>query len=62
MAQGKRFSTEQIIANLRRLHLELAQGMSLALACKEARISERNSGTRADCLVPGSRACYSVGL
>jgi hypothetical protein len=62
MARGKRFSPEQIIAKLRQIEGQRAQGKSLALACKEAGISEQNSGTRADRLVPGSRACYSVSV
>ena len=32
---------------LRQIEVQLAQGMSLALACKEAGISEQNSGTSA---------------
>ena len=45
MARGKRFSAEQIIAKLPQIEVQLAQGKSLALACKEAGISEQNSGT-----------------
>jgi hypothetical protein len=47
MARGKRFSPEQIIAKLRQIEVQLAQGISLALACKEAGISEQNSGMSA---------------
>jgi hypothetical protein len=47
MAKGKRFSPEQIIAKLRRIEVQLAQGRSLAPACKEARLAEQNSGMRA---------------
>ena len=47
MARGKRFSPEQIIAMLRQLEVQLATGKSLALACKEAGISEQNSGMSA---------------
>ena len=42
MARGKRFSAEQIIAMLRQIEVQLAQGKSLALACKEAGISEQS--------------------
>jgi len=47
MARGTRFSPEQIIAKLRQIEGPLAQGKSLALACKEGGLSEQNSGTRA---------------
>jgi hypothetical protein len=43
----KRFSSEQIIAKLRQIEVQLAQGKSIALACKEAAISEQSSGTSA---------------
>ena len=43
MARGTRFSAEQIIAMLRQIEVQLATGKSLALACKEAGISEQNS-------------------
>jgi hypothetical protein len=43
----KRFSSEQIIAKLRQIEVQLAQGKSIALACKEAGISEKSSGTSA---------------
>ncbi len=42
MAKGKRFSAEQIIAKLRQIEVHLAQGKSLALASKEAGISEQS--------------------
>jgi putative transposase len=35
----KRFSSEQIIAKLRQIEVQLAQGKSIALACKEAAMS-----------------------
>ena len=41
----KRFSSEQIIAKLRQIEVQLAQGKSIALACKDAAVSEQNSGT-----------------
>ncbi len=43
----KRFSSEQIIAKLRQIEVQLAQGKSIVLACKEAAISEQSSGTSA---------------
>jgi hypothetical protein len=43
----KRFSTEQIIATLRQIEAQVAQGKSMALACKEAAISEQNERTSA---------------
>ncbi len=43
----KRFSPEQIIATLRQFEVQLAQGKSIALACKDVAISEQNSGTSA---------------
>jgi transposase-like protein len=42
MARGNRLSAEQIIAMLRQIEVQLAQGKSLALACKEAGISEQS--------------------
>jgi putative transposase len=42
MARGKRFSPEQIIARLRQIEVQLAQEKSVALACKEAGISEQS--------------------
>ena len=41
----KRFSSEQIIAKLRQIEVQLAQGKSIALACKDAAISEQSSWT-----------------
>jgi transposase-like protein len=38
----KRFSSEQIIAKLRPIEVQLAQGKSIALACKDAAISEQS--------------------
>jgi putative transposase len=38
----KRFSPEQIIAKLRQIEVQLAQGKSIALACKGIAISEQN--------------------
>jgi hypothetical protein len=38
----KRFTPEQIIATLRQIEVQLAQGKSIALACKDAAISEQS--------------------
>jgi putative transposase len=43
----KRLSPEQMIAKLRQIEVQLAQSKSIALACKDAAISEKNSGTSA---------------
>ncbi len=43
MARRKDWSAEQIIAKLRQIEIQMAQGQSLALACKEAEISEQSS-------------------
>ncbi len=47
MPKGRKVSPEQIVVMLRQIEVQVAQGMSLALACKEAGISEQNSGTSA---------------
>jgi hypothetical protein len=47
MPRGRKASPEQIIAKLRQIEVQLAQGKSLALACKEGGLSEQNSGTSA---------------
>jgi putative transposase len=38
----KTFSAEQIVAKLRAIEVQLAQGKSIALACKDAGISEQS--------------------
>ncbi len=43
----KRSSSERIIAKLRQIEVQLAQGKSVALACKDAAISEQSSRTSA---------------
>ena len=43
----KRFSPEQMIATLRQIEVQLAQGKSIALTCKDAAIPEQSSGTSA---------------
>ncbi len=47
MPRGRKVSPEQIIATLRQIEVQLATGKSLALACKEAGVSEQNSGMSA---------------
>jgi putative transposase len=42
MARRKNWSAEQIVASLRQMEVQMAQGKSLALACKEAEISEQS--------------------
>ncbi len=42
MPRGRKVSPEQIMAALRQIEVQLAQGMSLALACKEAGIAEQS--------------------
>jgi hypothetical protein len=47
MPRGRKVSPEQIVVMLRQIEVQLTQGMSLALACKEAGISEQTSRTSA---------------
>ena len=42
MPRGRKVSPEQIVVMLRQMEVQLAQGNSLALACKEAGISEQS--------------------
>ncbi len=42
MPRGRKVSPEQIIATLRQIEVQLAQGKSLALACKEGGLSEQS--------------------
>ena len=42
MARRKNWSAEQIVATLRQIEVQIAQGKSIALACKEAEISEQS--------------------
>ena len=42
MPRGRKVSPEQIIATLRQIEVQLAQGKSLALACQEAGLSEQS--------------------
>jgi hypothetical protein len=45
MARRKNWSAEQIVATLRQIEMQIAQGKSIELACKEAEISEQSSRT-----------------
>ncbi len=47
MPRGRKVSPEQIVVMLRQIEVQLAQGKSLAQACKEAGISEQSSRTNA---------------
>ncbi len=42
----KNWGAERIVAKLRQIEVQLAQGKSIAVACKEAEISEQSFGTR----------------
>ncbi|CAO4191699.1 hypothetical protein LFADAHJC_LOCUS21 [Methylorubrum extorquens] len=42
MRRGQKTSTEQVVLKLRQIKVQTAQGKSLALACKEAEISEQS--------------------
>ncbi len=42
MPKGRRVSPEQVVVMLRQIEVQLAQGKSLALACKEAGVSEQS--------------------
>jgi putative transposase len=42
MPRGRKVSPEQIIATLRQIEVQLAQGKSLAQACKDAGLSEQS--------------------
>ena len=42
MPRGRRVSPEQVVVMLRQIEVQLAQGRSLALACKEAGVSEQS--------------------
>ena len=46
MPRGRTVCPEQIIATLRQIEGPLAQGLSLALACKEGGISEQSRDRR----------------
>ncbi|WP_462120724.1 hypothetical protein [Methylorubrum extorquens] len=47
MRRGQKTSAEQVVLTLRQIEVQTAQGKSLALACKEAEISEQSCATSA---------------
>ena len=47
MPRGRKASPEQIVVTLRQIEVPLAQGESLARACKEAGIAEQTRGMSA---------------
>ena len=42
MKRGQRPSAEQVVLTLRQIEVQTAQGKSLAIACREAEISEQS--------------------
>jgi len=42
MKRGQQTSAEQVVLKLRQIEVQTARGKSLALACKEAEISEQS--------------------
>lgn len=42
MRRGQKTSAEQVVLKLRQIEVQTAQGKSLALACKDAEISEQS--------------------
>ncbi|MET3410862.1 cell division protein FtsB [Methylobacterium sp. 1030] len=42
MGRGQKTSAEQVVLKLRQIEVQTTQGKSLALACKEAEISEQS--------------------
>ena len=51
MKRGQKTGAEQVVLKLRQIEVQTAQGKSLALACKEAEISEQSY--KDECLTPG---------
>ena len=47
MKRGRKAGAEQGVLKLRQIEVQTAQGKSLAIACKEAEISEQSSKTSA---------------
>ena len=62
MTRGKRLSAEQIVTKLRQIEVQFAQGNSLALACKEAGISEQGRDRRLERPLQSCSAPLSAGL
>ena len=47
MKRGQKTGAEQVVLKLRQIEVQTAHGKSLALACKEADISEQSCATSA---------------
>ena len=47
MKRGRRPSAEQVVLMLRQIEVQTAQGKSIAVACKEADVSEQSCVTSA---------------
>ncbi len=47
MKQGQRPSADQVVLMLRQIEVQTAQGKSIAVACKEADVSEQSYVTSA---------------
>ena len=47
MKRGQRPSAEQVVLTLRQIEGQTAQGKSIAVACKEADVSEQSDRTSA---------------
>ena len=47
MRRGQKTGAEQVVLKLRQIEVQTAQGKSLALACKEAEISEQSDSSLA---------------
>ena len=62
MPRGRKVSPEQIIATLRQIEGQLAQGMSLALACQEAGLSEQGRDRRLARPLQSGSAALLLGL
>ena len=58
MPRGRKVGPEQVVVMLRQIEVQLAQGKSLALACKEAGVSEQGRDRRLE----GSRQSGSPAL
>ena len=62
MPRGRKVSPEQIVVMLRQIEVQLAQGMSLALACKEAEISEQTRDRSLARPLQSGAAAFILGL
>lgn len=47
MLRGQKTSAEQVVLKLRQIEVQTAQGKSIAVACKEADVSEQSFVTSA---------------